>query len=134
MVSLRTLRENEYILQCDYVTECKANAVRMCQMRTTHSNRLELETTASEPTSMIAHDGYLPVSQEQDGLAAATPWRVSPKAQAFYFIAQNAGLLLVICAQFVFASMDLSVKLLETMDPPTPTLEVRFPANAITLR
>ncbi|KAF8546389.1 hypothetical protein OG21DRAFT_1427151, partial [Imleria badia] len=39
-------------------------------------------------------------------------------------VGENAGLLLVICSHFIFASMDLSVKLLETLDPPTPTLEL----------
>lgn len=82
---------------------------------------------------MTTHTGYLPLSQERD-LTAQTPWWVARKAQAVDFITKNVGLLLVICAQFFFASMNLSVKLLEKLDPPTPTLEVCLFARAITLR
>ena len=81
--------------------------------------------------------GYLPLSQQQDGPVLphnATPWWALQKSQVVCFIAENTGLLLVICAEFIFASMDLSVKLLESLDPPTPTLEVCKPANIITLR
>ncbi|KAF8127133.1 drug/metabolite transporter superfamily [Boletus edulis] len=71
--------------------------------------------------------GYLPLSQEHDGPAPAnivTPWWAAQKAQVDYFLAENAGLLLVICSQFAFASAGLCVKLLETLEPPTPTLEL----------
>ena len=88
-------------------------------------------------TPTPAFTGYLPLSQQQDGPALphnSTLWWALRKSQVACFIAENAGLLLVICAEFVFASMDLSVKLLETLDPPTPTLEVRKSANVITLR
>ena len=86
---------------------------------------------------MPAFTGYLSLSQQQDEPALphnATPWWALRKSHAVCFIAENAGLLLVICAASIFASMDLSVKLLETLDLPTPTLEVRKPANVITLR
>ena len=90
-------------------------------------------------TPMPVFTRYLPLSQQQDEPALphnATPsgWWALRKSHAVCFIAENAGLLLVICAASIFASMDLSVKLLETLDLPTPTLEVRKPANVITLR
>jgi hypothetical protein len=44
------------------------------------------------------------------------------------FIARNAGILLIISAQFFFACMSISVKMLNRLDPPVHALEVgRFP-------
>lgn len=92
---------------------------------------------AREPTSMTAYTGYFPLTQEQDGVGltySPTPWLVARKVQVVNFIIKNAGLLLVICSQFFGASMNLSAKLLEKLDPPTSTLEVCLSANAVTSR
>ncbi|KAJ8597255.1 DUF6-domain-containing protein [Rhizopogon salebrosus TDB-379] len=40
------------------------------------------------------------------------------------FIARNAGILLIISAQFFFACMSISVKMLNRLDPPVHALEV----------
>lgn len=42
------------------------------------------------------------------------------------FIAINAGFLLVAASQAFFSLMNLAVKKLNSLDPPVPTLEVRF--------
>ncbi|KIJ58327.1 hypothetical protein HYDPIDRAFT_37927 [Hydnomerulius pinastri MD-312] len=55
------------------------------------------------------------------------------RAQVANFVANNAGLLLVMCAQFFFASMNLSVKLLEGLETPTPTVELITVRMAITV-
>jgi hypothetical protein len=43
------------------------------------------------------------------------------------FTAKNAGMLLIIYSQFFFASMDISVKLLNGLDPPVHALQVSCP-------
>jgi hypothetical protein len=53
-----------------------------------------------------------------------------PRTQVFWtalkdFVDNNAGLLLVALAQFFFALVNVSVKKLNSIDPPVPTLEVR---------
>jgi hypothetical protein len=40
------------------------------------------------------------------------------------FTARNAGILLIIISQFFFASMDISVKLLGSLEPPVHALQV----------
>lgn len=42
------------------------------------------------------------------------------------FVRSNAGLLLIMLAQLFFACMNVSVKLLNSLDPPVPALEVRL--------
>ncbi|KAG0704047.1 drug/metabolite transporter superfamily [Suillus ampliporus] len=48
--------------------------------------------------------------------------------------ASNAGLLFVISSQFFFASMDISVKMLNTVDPPVHALEIIVIRMAITFK
>ncbi|KAG2155321.1 integral membrane protein DUF6 [Suillus bovinus] len=42
------------------------------------------------------------------------------------FIVNNAGMLYIIASQFFFASMNLSVKMLNTLEPPVHAFEVSF--------
>ncbi|KAJ8597258.1 DUF6-domain-containing protein [Rhizopogon salebrosus TDB-379] len=49
------------------------------------------------------------------------------------FIARNTGVLLIISAQFFFASMSISMKLLNRLDPPVHALEVIIVRMCITL-
>ncbi|KAI0247429.1 hypothetical protein BJV78DRAFT_1157203 [Lactifluus subvellereus] len=48
----------------------------------------------------------------------------SARLSASSFIGNNAGLLLVAASQFFFSSMNLSVKWLNSLDEPVPTLEL----------
>jgi len=41
-------------------------------------------------------------------------------------IASNAGILFIISSQFFFASMGISVKMLNSLEPPVHALEVSF--------
>ncbi|KAG9312566.1 hypothetical protein JVU11DRAFT_6962 [Chiua virens] len=79
---------------------------------------------------------YLPLSQEQDSVVPAhtptTRW-TTEQSRLLDFVTRHAGLLFVICSQFFFASMNLSVKLLSMLDPPTPTLELITVRMVITL-
>ncbi|KAG2346103.1 drug/metabolite transporter superfamily [Suillus weaverae] len=44
--------------------------------------------------------------------------------ESLSFTARNAGMLLIIYSQFFFASMDISVKLLNGLEPPVHTLQI----------
>jgi hypothetical protein len=69
----------------------------------------------ASPTSAVS---------QRDGAAADGSGRPNVPG----FIARNTGMLLIISAQFFFASMNISVKLLNRLDPPVHALEVgRFP-------
>ncbi|KAG1782208.1 drug/metabolite transporter superfamily [Suillus placidus] len=48
------------------------------------------------------------------------------------FTANNAGMLLIIYSQFFFASMDISVKLLNALEPPVHTLQIVLIRMSIT--
>lgn len=48
----------------------------------------------------------------------------SNKSSAPGFIARNAGMLLILSSQFFFALMNISVKMLNRLDPPIHALEV----------
>ena len=47
------------------------------------------------------------------------------------FIDENSGLLLVAASQFFFSGMNLSVKLLNGLDEPVPTLEVSVGSSVV---
>lgn len=49
------------------------------------------------------------------------------------FIAHNAGMLYIIASQFFFASMNLSVKMLNSLEPPVHAFEVIVVRMGITL-
>lgn len=49
------------------------------------------------------------------------------------FVANNAGMLYIISSQFFFASMNLSVKMLNSLEPPVHALEVIIVRMGITL-
>lgn len=49
------------------------------------------------------------------------------------FFAQNAGMLYIIASQFFFASMNLSVKMLNSLEPPVHAFEVIIVRMGITL-
>ena len=66
----------------------------------------------ASPTSAVS---------QRDGAAAADG---SGRPNAPGFIARNTGVLLIISAQFFFASMSISMKLLNRSDPPVHVLEV----------
>ncbi|KAG1861846.1 drug/metabolite transporter superfamily [Suillus tomentosus] len=53
--------------------------------------------------------------------------------ESLSFTARNAGMLLVIYSQFLFASMDISVKLLNGLDPPVHALQIIVIRMGITL-
>ncbi|KAG1748173.1 hypothetical protein EDB19DRAFT_1905225 [Suillus lakei] len=49
------------------------------------------------------------------------------------FVASNAGMLYIISSQFFFASMDISVKMLNSLEPPVHAFEVIIVRMGITL-
>jgi hypothetical protein len=51
-------------------------------------------------------------------------WWSPSRSAVSAFIDQNSGLLLIAASQFFFSGMNLSVKLLNGLDEPIPTLEV----------
>ena len=54
-------------------------------------------------------------------------WRSSTSA----FVDRNAGLLLVVGSEFFFSAINVSVKWLNNLDEPVPTLEVCGAAKVI---
>jgi hypothetical protein len=75
----------------------------------------------SKPKSPLIHrddiENYGSIIQicQDDGAIANEP---------LSFAARNAGMLLIIYSQFFFASMDISVKLLNGLEPPVHALQV----------
>jgi drug/metabolite transporter (DMT)-like permease len=72
----------------------------------------------SRPKSPLIHDieNYGSTQTRQDDGAIAN--------EPLSFIASNTGILLIIISQFFFASMDVSVKLLGSLEPPVHALEI----------
>lgn len=72
----------------------------------------------STPKSPLIHDieNYGSTQARQNDGAIANESRS--------FSASNAGMLLIIYSQFFFASMDISVKLLNGLDPPVHALQI----------
>ncbi|KAH9961745.1 hypothetical protein BC827DRAFT_1131223 [Russula dissimulans] len=54
--------------------------------------------------------------------ARVVPW-LSTRSSLSAFLEKNAGLLLVTASQFFFSAMNISVKWLNSLDKPVPTLE-----------
>ena len=55
----------------------------------------------------------------------------SARLSASTFVDRNTGLLLVAASQFFFASMNISVKWLNSLNEPVPTLEVCDTSRAV---
>ncbi|KAG1824671.1 drug/metabolite transporter superfamily [Suillus subaureus] len=74
----------------------------------------------SRPKSPLIHgddiENYGSMQTCQDDGAIAN--------ESLSFTARNAGMLLIIYSQFFFASMDISVKLLNGLEPPVHTLQI----------
>ncbi|KAG1795679.1 DUF6-domain-containing protein [Suillus plorans] len=83
----------------------------------------------SRPESPLIHHGdiesYGSMQTHQDDGAIAN--------ESLSFTARNAGMLLIIYSQFFFASMDISVKLLNGLEPPVHALQIIVIRMGITL-
>ena len=55
----------------------------------------------------------------------------APRLSATAFVDRNTGLLLVAASQFLFASMNIMVKWLNSLNEPVPTLEVCDSSRAV---
>jgi len=60
------------------------------------------------------------------------PW-LSVRSSVSAFFGKNAGLLLVTASQFFFSAMNISVKWLNSLDKPVPTLEVCLSSRAVVI-
>ena len=81
------------------------------------SSRLQLESEHE-----VSSGSSLPVSVEKEG---SIPSRIhSWLASAKDVVQRNTGLLLFVASQAFITFMDLTVKILNTIDPPVTALEV----------
>jgi hypothetical protein len=70
-------------------------------------------------TSPLLQNALTEVSQLKD----SDRWHPA-RSSLSAFIDRNAGMLLVVAAQFFFSAMNISVKFLNSLDEPVPTFEV----------
>lgn len=92
-------------------------------------SKIKTAMTSSESPLIrdVEHYGSIPptgtsaISQrDSDGVIKTD----SNKSSVPGFTARNAGMLLILCSQFFFACMNISVKMLNRLDPPIHALEV----------
>jgi hypothetical protein len=72
------------------------------------------------PHTQAVHDS-LPYTQT---LAPLEPARWSIRGAIGAFVAANGGLLLVVVSQAFYASMNVAVKTLNSLEPPVPPIEL----------
>ena len=89
--------------------------------------------SASDPESLAIRDGLtepdettplLRTNRARLLLSNGSGWWSSARSAVSTFSDKNAGLLLVAAAQFFLTGMNFSVKWLNGLDKPVPTLEV----------
>lgn len=73
-------------------------------------------------TSSISSQSRNPNDDSDEGITK----RANFRSTTLEIVANNKGLLLVAASQFFFSLMNLSVKKLNSLNPPVPALEVFF--------
>ena len=88
---------------------------------------------SSDPELSAGRDGLADLNETTPLLRTNRPhvlqwnhseWWSPARSAVSAFVDKNSGLLLVAASQFFFSGMNLSVKLLNGLDEPVPTLEV----------
>ena len=88
---------------------------------------------SSDPESSAGRDSLADLNETTPLLRTNRPrvlqwnyleWSSPARSAASAFVDENSGLLLIAASQFFFSGMNLSVKLLNGLDEPIPTLEV----------
>jgi hypothetical protein len=89
--------------------------------------------SSSDPELSAGRDGSADLNETTPLLRTNRPrvlqwnyleWWSPARSAASAFVDENSGLLLIAASQFFFSGMNLSVKLLNSLDEPVPTLEV----------
>jgi len=89
--------------------------------------------SSSDPELSAGRDGLADLNETTPLLRTNRPhvlrwnhpeWWPHARSAVSIFVDKNTGLLLVAASQFFFSGMNLSVKLLNGLDEPVPTLEV----------
>ena len=89
--------------------------------------------SSSDPELSAGRDGLADLNETTPLLRTIRPhvlrwnyleWWSPARSAASVFVHENSGLLLIAASQFFFSGMNLSVKLLNGLDEPVPTLEV----------
>src|SRR5260221_13185976 len=89
--------------------------------------------SSSDPELSAGRDGLANLNETTPLLRTHRPrvlqwnhsdWWLPSRFAVSAFIDKNSGLLLIAASQFFFSGMNLSVKLLNGLDEPIPTLEV----------
>jgi hypothetical protein len=99
-----------------------ANPVYATETRGAHSppdSVVSAEELPNETSPLLQHK---PTEGPQQNVSE----RLHPASSSVSaFINNNAGMLLIVASQFFLSAMNVSVKLLNSLDEPVPTLEVR---------
>ena len=89
--------------------------------------------SSSDPDSFAGRDGLADLDETTPLLRSNRPcvlqwnyskWWPPARSAVSAFVDKNTGFLLMATSQFFFSGMNLSVKLLNGLDEPVPTLEV----------